>query len=77
MELKKSVILQKLHVMLLKRAGPDYKIERKRLFEIISERLGRIPEDSKKKVVTELEESGIILSSDKFSFEISPGTLQR
>lgn len=57
--------------MLLKRATPDGKIERKKLFEVIAERIGKIPGEDREAVVKELESHGVIRASDKFSFTIN------
>ena len=65
------VITRCLHVILIRRCTPDGKIDRRRLFEIIAERVGKIAEHDKNKVVKELEECGVILESDKCSFVLN------
>lgn len=66
-----SVIIKKIGVMLIKRTTPDGKIERKKLFEVISERIGKIPDEDRKAVVRELKDQGLIVDSDKFSFVLN------
>jgi len=62
------IVFQRIHKMLLKRAGPDGKIDRNKLFEIIAERVGKISEPEKNVLVFELQTYGVIKSGDKFGF---------
>jgi len=69
--MKYSIVIGLIHLRLLNKADPAGRIERRRLFEIIAERLGRIPDNKKEDIVRELEENKIIIDSDKISFKIN------
>jgi len=64
------IIFKRIHRMLLKRADPEGRIERRKLFEVIAERVGRIEEKERNVLVFELQTYGIISRQDKLSFTI-------
>lgn len=68
---KRSVIIKKIHVMIARRTTPDGRIDRKKLFEVMAERIGRIQEEDRHALVRELKDHGLILDSDRFSFQIA------
>lgn len=62
------IVLKQIHKMLLKRADPEGKIQRDKLFEVIAERVGRIGDEEKGVLIFELQNYGIIKSCDKIGF---------
>ena len=67
----KSIIVKKIHKMIINKTDPSGRIERKKLFRIIAERVGKLEGNDKKLVVLELMSVGVIKDYDKFSFMIN------
>ena len=73
----KSVVICKLHRMILKQATPDGRIDRRRLIEVISERLGKIPENDRQKVIEELRECGVVEEVGRYTIKIKVVQLEQ
>ena len=58
---KQSILLKRIKVILSKRTTPDGRIDRCKLFGVIAERIGKIPNEEKEALVQELKDEGIIL----------------
>lgn len=69
--MKKSIVIQKLHVMLARKATRDGKIRRADLISIIGQRMGRLEPNEKKVIITELKDAGVILAEDASHYSIS------
>lgn len=69
-QLSDSVLLRCIHYRLLSKIDLESKIERRKMFELLAE-IYHIPKESRQQVVNELQNYGMILDSDKFTFTIN------
>lgn len=72
-----SVVIKKIHLILSNRCLPDGYINRKKFFQIVSERIGKIDSVDREALVEEFIARGIIKECNKCYFIIDRVTVEQ